>query len=101
MITKKKLHPYVDRRQILIDIKQLQRNAGFFRGQPAILLEVLRKMTHDGTKPVLARRFREYLEKNRKALFPKGTTHRDLWRIYSIWHASFKRAEVIEEIEVA
>jgi hypothetical protein len=90
----------LDRQQIVVDINALRSNAHLFVGQPAMVLQVLEKLSDHGTKPIWKRKLSDYLQKHKAKLFP-GTSHKHAWRIYSIDHRHFTRAHIVHDVEVA
>lgn len=101
MITTKQAqtsHPIFDRKEFEIEVTNLKKWGQFFAGQPAVLVSALRELAK--TRPshqVTGEEIRKYLEANRKRLFP-GTSHKDVLRIWQIYHAHLERAQLISRV---
>ena len=98
MKSKKKSHPRSDLKIYVVDCAQDESWTSFFAGQPLILARMVKGLSRSGEKVLTGENIRGYMETNRKQLFPKGTTHKDLWRIFQIYHATLVRHGVIKEV---
>lgn len=98
MITKKQSHPRSDDKHFEVVANQIDFAKDFFRGQGRALVDALVHLSQSGKRTVQRKKLREYLETNRKDLFP-GTSHKDPWRIFEIYHRQLVGSKLLRDVD--
>ncbi len=78
-------HPRFDEKRFEVVTKRLEEFRPELTGQKKAIAEALAYLVRRSGVSITRKRLREYLQANRKKLFP-GTTHADPYRIFQIYH---------------